>query len=252
MRGVRYWVQEGNLEPLLPEQFHAAADEEEKWRKGGVRVTTGDLGTEIKWVVKAPCAASLCKVIKSLSSANAPFILRFLALGWFEEVYREYSAVIKRLEHVLANANHHVTSHVFIRESRAESLTMPEAVKDAVRHNLIAEEFAVDCVYDENRHTFRVNRVGPKSTIARVWGPCTTSPPCESEGSYGDPVNATYDDVLRTNKPRFDHVLAALLLPDNTLHWVPYHRVVFPRLPRNGSRSVAVISQIARVDIRVL
>jgi hypothetical protein len=85
-----------------------------------------------------------------------------------------------------------------------------------------------------------------------VWGTFTSSPPCQSAGSYGNSVNATYEDVLRSDKPRYDHVLAALRLPDNALHWVLHHRVVLPRLESNGVRRVRVISQIARVDIRVL
>jgi hypothetical protein len=252
MRGQRYWIHQGSLEPLLGSALNGAEQEERFFNNGSVRLTTGDLGTEIKWVVNSPCVTSLFKAIQWLPSVKPPYILRFFAVGWFEEVYRESVAAINRIEQVLVRGDRHFTSRVFIKEAATSSVNLPDVLKEALNGQGVSEEFSVDCAYDEHSHHFKVERVGPKSAIGRVWGTFTSSHPCQSEGSYGDPVNATYEDVLKHNRPRYDHVLAALRLPDNALHWVPYHRIVLPRRNEKGEAGVAVISQIARVDIQVL
>lgn len=252
MRGQRIWVHHGMLDIVSALDSVSAQLEESFLQSGSVRLTTGQLGTEIKWVVNSPCVTSLFKAISWVGSAKAPFILRFYATGWFEEVYREPAAAVRRIEQVLARGDRHFTSRVFIKETTGDEASIPDVMKDALFGQSISTEHSIDCSYDENSNMFRVDRVGPKSAIGRVWGTYTSSHPCQSVGSYGDPVNETYQDVLKNNKPRYDHVLAALRLPDNALHWVPYHRVVYPRREGSKLNGVAVISQIARVDITVL
>jgi hypothetical protein len=239
MRGQRLWVHHGKLDPLLVQNAYSPEQEETLLQSGSVRLTTGDLGTEVKWVVNSPCVTSLFNAIQWLPTVRPPYILRFFAVGWFEEVYREAPAAVKRIEQVLARGDRHFTSRVFIKEAKELSGPIPAAMAEALQGQNISQEHSVDCSYDENSDLFRVDRVGIKSAIGRVWGTYTSSHPCQSVGSYGDPVNETYKEVLRSNKPRYDHVLAALRLPDNALHWVPYHRVVYPRLDVDGKRAVA-------------
>jgi hypothetical protein len=252
MRGQRTWVHFGILEPISTLNSDTPQEEDAFFKAGSIRLTTGDLGTEVKWVVNSPCVTSLFKAIQWIESARAPFILRFFAVGWFEEVYREPRAAIRRIEQVLARGDRHFTGRVFIKESSENAASIPDVMKDALLGQGVSPEYSVDCTLDENCNMFRVERVGPKSAIGRVWGTITSSHPCQSAGSYGDPVNETYADVLKSNRPRYDHVLAALRLPDNALHWVPYHRVVFPRRNAKGEIGVVVVSQIAKVDIQVL
>jgi hypothetical protein len=252
MRGQRYWVQQGRIEasPSLAADINAQDDQ--CYQAGKVRLTTGELGTEVKWVVNSPCVSSLFKAMQWLPSVKPPYILRFFAVGWFEEVYREANAAVGRMEQVLARGDRHFASRVFIAEVAASSPQVPPVLKEALTGRGILEDYSVECVLDENSGLFHVERVGPQSAIGRVWGTYTSSYPCQSAGSYGDPVNATYEDVLRTNRPRYDHILAALRLPDNRLHWVPYHRVVLPHTTGSNHVAVTVVSQIARVDIKVL
>ncbi len=252
MSGQRIWIHNGNVEPVTSLNTHTAEQEEQFLKVGSVRLTTGHLGTEIRWTVNSPCVTSLFKAIQWINSARGPFILRFFAIGWFEEMYREPAAAVRRIEQVLARGDRHFTSRVFIKEAERDTATMPTVMKDALLGQSFQPEYAVDCEYDEHSNLFRVERVGPKSAIGRVWGTYTSSHPCQSIGSFSDPVSACYIDVLKSNQPRYDHVLAALRLPDNALHWVPYHRVIFPKRNDNGQRGVAVIAQIARVDIQVL
>jgi hypothetical protein len=252
MQGQRYWIVKGTLEPGKLLGTTATEQENRLLQEGSVRITTGDLGTELRWIVNSPCVTSLFKAMQWLPSAKGPYILRFFAVGWFEEVYRTTSAAINRIEQVLARGDRHFTGRVFIRDGENANSIVPDVLRDALNRHAAPQEYSVDCALDENSNTFVVERVGPKSAIGRVWGTFTTSHPCQSVGSYGDPVNATYEDVLRTGKPRYDHVLAALRLPDNELHWVPYQRVVIPRKDARGHPGVTVVSQIARVDIQVL
>jgi hypothetical protein len=252
MSGQRYWITRGILEPDL-HGLHTSPDHENRqFSSGAVRLTTGDLGTEIRWVVNSPCVSSLFKAMQWLPSAKPPYVLRFFAVGWFEEVYRTPGAAIQRIDQVLARGDRHFTGRVFIKEASTSSTLLPDVLGETLKNHLAPDDYAVDCSFDEGSRMFRVERVGAKSAIGRVWGTFTTSHPCQSVGSYGDPVNATYEDVLRTGKPRYDHVLAALRLPDNELHWVPYHRVVLPRQNGAAALGVTVVSQIARVDIQVL
>ena len=90
-------------------------------------------------------------------------------------------------------------------------------------------ENSIDCVYDEQSHNFRVDRVGAQSTIAKFYGMSPVSYPYVSGSSYDDIVYEAYTHVLRSGKPRYDHVLAALRMPDNIVRWVPYQRIVVPR-----------------------
>jgi hypothetical protein len=252
MRGQRYWVNQGKIDPLPSIAADLITKEDQLYQAGSVRLTTGDLGTEVKWVVNAPCVSSLFKAMQWLPSVRPPYILRFFAIGWFEEVYREAPAAVSRIEQVLARGDRHFASRVFIAEAAVTSSQVPPVLKAALNGQGISEDYSVDCTYDEHSGLFHVDRVGEQSAIGRVWGTYTSSYPCQSAGSYGDPVNATYEDVLRHNRPRYDHILAALRLPDNRQHWVPYHRVVLPQKKGSKHQGVTVVSQIARVDIKVL
>jgi hypothetical protein len=252
MHGQRSWITQGQMEQLPSLAADHVDSEDQRFRAGHVRLTTGELGTEIKWVVNSPCVSSLFKTLQFLPSVQGPYILRFFAVGWFEEVYGDARAAAQRIEQVLTRGDRHFASRVFISEAKPTSINVPPVLKEALTGRKISADYSVDCTLDENSGAFHVDRVGRNSAIGRVWGTYTSSSPCQSGGSYGDPVNASYVDVLRHNSPRYDHVLAALRLPDNRLHWVPYHRVVLPRRNSRNQLGVTVVSQIARVEIQVL
>jgi hypothetical protein len=252
MRSQRFWVHQGQLELVTDVHLQSTDEEDNLFRSGSVRTTTGDLGTEIKWLINSPCVRSVFKVMEWIPNARPPYILRFYAMGWFEEIYHRPESAIRRLEQVLARGDRHFTSRIFIKEQSSTAPGVPEVLRDKLNGKPTASEFAVECSYDPDNHLFKVERVGAKSAIGQVWGTYTSSHPCQSAGSYGNTVNATYEDVIKTGKPRYDHVLAALRLPDNAIHWVPYHRVITPKDHASGKPGVEVVSQIARVDITVL
>ena len=86
MLGRRYWVDAGKIGNFANDDAtYSLIEERKRFDLGQVRLTTGDLGTEIKWHVQSPCHASLYAAIEWLATARAPFVLRFYVSGWFEE-----------------------------------------------------------------------------------------------------------------------------------------------------------------------
>ena len=253
MRGQVSWISAGVIElsqrsgePLT----HTAEDL--RLEAGDVRLVMGELGTELKWKVQSPCYASLFRAVQFLDEARPPFILRFHAYGWFEEVYRDRGAASRRIEEILARGDRQFFSRAFVQEVDPRLVPLSPVLRHALEKRDAQDDFSVEATLDQLTHNYVVERVGPKSAIGRVWGTITSSFPCQPISKYGDAVSEAYDRVLQSGEPHYDQVLAALRLPDNQVHWVPYHRVILPKYRERGSPAVTVVSEIARVDIKVL
>jgi hypothetical protein len=191
------------------------------------------------------------RAVSHVGNSPPPYVLRFHLIGWFEEVYWLASDVVMRLEEILARGDRYFPTRAFLKEGSLKSATVPAVIRDSLAKSLPPDEFTVECNVDGSTRSYAVSRVGPKSAIGRVWGTLTSSYPCQPTSRYGDAVSVAYEEVLSSGLPRYDQVLAALRMPDNQIHWVPYHRVIFPK--RNSRQpSVAVLSQIAKVDIQVI
>ncbi len=199
----------------------------------------------------SPCIASLFVAKEWLRSCNTPCVLRFYASGWFEEFHEDSARACLRIEDTIMRGDRHVSSKIFIQEVKpnsnnltpllAESLNNPEAVKD----------FAVECVLEENTGEFLVETVGPRSAVAKIYGTFLHSYACQSASSYSQTVSEAYSEVVASGRPRYDHVLAAMRMPNNEVFWVPYRRMVLPRhdIVKPGVR---VISEITPVDIQLI
>ncbi len=227
-------------------------DERLKLESGQVRVTTGDHGTEIKWTVLSPCLSSLFVVNEWLSTAIAPFVLRFYVSGWFEEFYETYNEVSRRVDEIIARGDRHLTKRTYVQEVETNAVTLTPLLKDCLLSTVPPEDYAVECSFEEASQQFVVDRVGAKSPISKFYGTYLSSFPCQPIGSYNDTVNEAYKYVINTGKPRTDHILAAFRLPDNQVHWVPYQRLILPKRGSPGSHSVAVISEISRISFNVI
>ncbi len=253
MRGQISWIRAGVLDRAPKKEDTPSPTLEEKcFDSGDVRIVTGELGTEIKWKVQTPCFSSLLRAVHFLQDAKPPFILRFHAFGWFEEVYRETWTAIKRIEEILARGDRHFFSRAFVQEADPHSMCLSPVLRHALEKNEAEDDYVVEVALDEVTHQYVVDKVGSKSAIGRVWGTITSSFPCQPTSKYGDAVSEAYDRVLKTGKPHYDQVLAALRLPDNQVHWVPYHRVVLPRYREDGTPAVAIVSEFVPVEIKVL
>ena len=253
MRGQISWIRAGVLDNTpRPDVAPSSAMEERCFESGDVRIVTGELGTEIKWKVQTPCFSSLLRAVHFLQDARPPFILRFHAFGWFEEVYGETWTAIKRIEEILARGDRQFFSRAFVQEADPHSAPLSPAMRHALENQEADDDYAVEVALDETTHQYVVDKVGAKSAIGRIWGTITSSFPCQPTSKYGDAVSEAYDRVLKTGMPHYDQVLAALRLPDNQVHWVPYHRVVLPRYRADGVPAVAIVSEFVRVEIKVL
>jgi hypothetical protein len=253
MQGRRYWIENGNLTVAPKAGPSGAADEDLRLQRDGVvRVTTGDIGTEIKWSVFSPCFSSLYAAINWLPTAHAPFVLRYYLSGWFEEVHQEVSDAIRRLEEILAKSEIHIAQRTFVKQVEPSGAKTPSLLLESFLRAKPVEEFAVECIHDAHSNQYRVERVGPKSVMARIYGTVPASYPCKNGNSYDRTVSEAYNDVIVTGRPRYDHVLASLYTPDNTQHWLPYHRVIFPMQRRRGVDGVLVMTEVAEVGIRLI
>ena len=253
MQGQRYWVESGKIGAAFNDAaVNSVVEEKKKFENGLVRLTTGNLGTEIKWHVQSPCYASLFSTLEWLKAAKLPIILRFYASGWFEEFHRTPESAVQRLEDVISRGDRHFTTKTMVKQFELNEKPLPSLLTECINTPSTASEYAVECSFQDNTEQFTVQKIGSKSVINQVWGPFPSSFPCQTTGQYGQVVSEAYGEVLNTGRPRYDHVLAAMRMPDNVLFWVPYHRLVLPKNNLNGNPSVLVISELNQVDITLI
>ena len=249
----RYWVEYGVLRSATANVKAVGPDDEvEHFRKGHVRLTTGELGSEIKWTVISPSTSSLFAVCDWVKTATGPFVLRFFASGWFEEFHGTAEDASVRINEVIARGDRHFTCRTMVKEFEMDSALISPFLRSCISGETKAEDYAVECVFEDTSQQFHVESVGPKSAIGKVYGTFLSSFPCKSSGSYSDIVSRAYNSVLKSGKPRFDHVLAAMRLPDDKIFWVPYHRLLLPNLNLRQKPSIYVISEISGVDIQLI
>ena len=98
---------------------------------------------------------------------------------------------------------------------------------------------SIDCAYDPSSQRYRVTRVGPQSTIAKLWGLNPVSYPCLIGHSYDEAVSRAYPQVTRSGEPHYDHIYAAMASARGDVVWVPYQRVVLPLAQGRRARGVA-------------
>lgn len=253
MSGQQVWIRAGDICPRLDNaSAPCAADEAGQLAEGQVRLTITTSGTEVKWSVDTPCVASRFRAMYCLDASCGPFVLRFHALGWFEEIFETVADTVARMEAILARGDRYFASRAFVKESEFSDSHMPQVLRESLERQNPPDDYCVDCAFDEVSSNYIVDRIGSKSAIGRVWGTFTSSFPCQAKSRYGDAVSAAYKKVLDDGQPRYDQVLAAMRLPDNQVHWVPYHRVIFPSLRRQGLPAVTIVSEIAKVEISVI
>lgn len=253
MNGQRFWIAGGRKLP--DSSIENVLDEVESERfnhDGAVRVTTGPLGTEIKWSVFSPCFASLYYILEWLPSARKPIVLRFYLSGWFEEVCTSVAQATNRIEQILSKSELHLTKRTFVEEFDPKGRMLSPMLQRTWHDHTVYPENSIDFIYDERSHNFQVDRVGSQSTMARLFGMSPNSYPYVRGGSYDDIVYEAYTHVLRSGKPRYDHVLAALRMPDNVVRWLPYQRLIVPNQSDAAVPRVSVITEIADVDIRLI
>jgi hypothetical protein len=251
MLGQRYWVEDGKFGAAeTGANTNSSLDERAKLCMGHVRLTTGNLGTEIKWQVLSPCNASLFATEIWLRGVVGRVVLRFFCAGWFEEFFETSLGAKRRVEEIIARSDRHIFHQTMIKEFALKRAPLSSLHNGCIAGHANSEDYAIECVYEDTSQKFHVEKVGPKSVIGRVYGPYLSSFACRSTGAYSETVSFAYGDVLTSGKPRYDHILSAMKMPDDEVYWVPYSRLLMPKNRPGKSPSVLVISEIGRVDIR--
>lgn len=246
------WVKSGRwcLTDVCP---GAGEDENDPLlRQGMVKITEDDRGTTIRWAMFSSNWASLYFVAEWLSGRAGPFHLQFYSAGWFNERHDDCWTAADRLQQLIPKSDVHLSRSVYIDGGLPAREGMPVLLQQALCDGIVSEDHSIDCAYDPSARRFRVARIGPKSTIARLWGLSPGCYPCRAGHAYDKAVSLAYPEVMRSGQPHYDHVYAALASSRGEMVWVPYQRVVLP-LARSGNRTaVRIITEVARVDISPL
>lgn len=253
MTGQVIWIAHGKPLPVVDKDFTAGASEDHalQW-EGMIKLVFAPSGTEIKWSVFAANWASLFHVLDWIDTYPAPFKLKYFLVGWFEEVIETAEDARARIETILAKSDIHLTQRTFVREADPNRKDIPPLLKAALQDRTVLPDYSIDCVLDELHGSFRVGRIGSETPIAKVYGFHPVSYPCINGLSYDHLVSRAYGRVVETGEPHYDHVIAAMTTPDGSVVWFPYQRVVLPHYLPDGRKGVSVVSQVARVDIRLV
>ncbi len=245
------WIYRGELLEERP-SLHMDQEDLLLHKEGLVRLESSPAGTEVRWSVMSPSFASLFHVACCIADLQGPYMLRYFLAGWFEESFENSSEAAERIHEIVAKSDIHLIRRAFVREFNPTEKHLPPLLKDTWIDGAAEAEHSVDCVYEESSGRFRVDWIGPKSTIARLWGMTPVSYPCQPGGSYDRIVSAAYVDVLKAGRPRYDHVYAAMVTPKSDVVWIPYHRVIVPKRVAGSLRGVSIVSEIAKVDIQIV
>jgi hypothetical protein len=217
-----------------------------------VKITHGLDGTEIKWSVFSANWASLYFVLEWIETYPGPFTLKYYLLGWFEEIIETANEARERIETIIAKSDIHLTQRTFIRDADPGRKDIAPLLRNALVDKIALPDHSIDCIYDEEQNRYRVERIGSETPIAKVFGFHPVSYPCINGLSYDQMVSEAYGKAIASGKPHYDHVIAAMTTPHGSVVWFPYQRVILPRRWPDGRTGVSVVSQVARVDIRII
>jgi hypothetical protein len=218
-----------------------------------VKVEVGPTGTTLKWVMFAANWTSLYFAISWIRPFAGPYTLSFFNSGWFEEQYDRLSEAEERIEHLIPKSDIRFSTRTYTRAFDPGSQSLPSQLKHMWSTGSVDESNAVHCAIDTERRLTHVEHVGPNSALAKVWGISPVSFPCLSGHSYDRIVSESYYEVVRTGRPTYNHVLAAMVHPGGEVRWFGYHRIVFPNTKRSGNfPRVTVACEVAKVDIPIL
>lgn len=247
------WIRNGELTHILPDTL-GTSDSEMGFlaRRGIVKVTENAEGTEFKWVLFSANWSSLLFLEESIHLFTAPYKFSYFVSGWSSEVIDNPQNARTRLSQLLAKSDVHISQHTIVKKIDPSKTIVPHVLRNSISDMTVIPELSVDCVFDEDTHQFHVQRVGSQSGIAKIYGMSPVSNPCLTGNSYDEVVSAAYPMVMNDDKPHYDHVLAAMNLPDKSVSWVPYQRVILPHRFPDGRKGVSVITEQVGVDIKIV
>lgn len=253
MAEVVQWIKDGRIKQLPTNNGPGSPDERALLhREGYVKLLENESGTIIRWAMFSSNWASLYFAMEWVHGALGHYQLQYYSAGWFTERFEQAWEASDRIHQLIHKSDVHLSQTVYIQEANESGDEVPLLLKQALRENAMDEEHSIDCLYDSNSQKFQVSRVGPKSTIAQVYGLSPVSYPCLTGHSFDHAVSRIYPDVIRTGAPHYDHIYAAMSSPTGDVYWIPYQRVVLPLKMGRNKRGVRVVTELTKVDISVL
>ncbi len=254
MEKLEFWIANGRIaarpdgpgEAGLPERVLLD-------RHNLVKVTLDDGGVTVKWHAAAANWSSLHFVKGWIGTCAGPYTLHYYMSGWFTETPGDAGSARDRIDIIMSKSDVHLSSRVYVKEFDPTAHDLPESLRACLVTGTAPAEISIDCSIDDATGRVKVERIGSHSPIAKLWGMSPVSTPCLSGTSYDTVVSRAYADVLRTGKPHYDHIYAAMMGPDGEVAWIPYQRIVM-RHPASRSRHrlVSVVSEIRPVEIAVV
>ena len=249
-----YWVLDGRIVTgaAAAEGVSPVEERDLLQRTGFVKITEGEQGTAIRWSMFSRNWASLYFAAEWLQGSFGPYQLQYYSAGWFNERHEQPWSAADRIHHLIHKSDVHLSQTVYIHKVPEPRRDMPPVLHRALCDNAASEDVSIDCAYDPSSQRFRVARVGPQSTIAKLWGLNPVSYPCLIGHSYDEAVSRAYPQVARSGEPHYDHIYAAMASARGDVVWVPYQRVVLPLIQGRGRKGVRVVTELAEVDISPL
>jgi hypothetical protein len=254
MEAQEYWIDKGQIvERSMSASGAAASGKSLLFQKEFVKIECNANGTVIKWVMFGANWTSLYFCKELLSAHIAPFTLSFFNSGWFSEVFDNLVDAGIRIDQLIAKSDVRFSAHTFTRPFNPVEYKLSATLKEAWTNGGVDESTAVHCTIDMDRELTRFEHIGANSALAKIWGISPVSFPSRSGHSYDRVVSKSYYEVVKTGRPLYDHVLAAMVNPSGEVKWYGYHRLIFPcRKPRGTLAHVSVACEVAEIDIPLL
>jgi hypothetical protein len=255
MNKLEFWIENGCL-VSHPETTEADGNGQGRSLQNlgrFVKVETSEAGTTIKWLMSAGNWASLFFVQDWLRSLPPPYSLRFFNAGWFRETYSSPSEASARIGQLIGKADVRFSSRAFTRSFVPDVSKLPPRLRQSWEAGSAPPDATVVCSIDPVTGISQVESVGHASAIASIWGVSPVTYPCLTGHSYDRVVSNAYHEVLKTRRPNFSHVIAAMTQPDGEVQWYGYQRLVFPgHVNDMGHPTVNVVGHVSQVEIPLL
>jgi hypothetical protein len=250
---LELWIEKGRLVQKPPSEGGQAIPERVLFeRMQLVRMNVDKSGVTLRWHMLAANWSSLYFAKELIATFPGPYRFEYYVAGWFSETLQHPADAVDRLDELIHKSDVHLSSSVYIRDGDVGREDMPRLLRSALRANYAQEDDSIDCIMDPASGRYRVQRVGSRSTIARLWGMSPISYPCLTGHTYDQVVSKIYPEVSRSGEPHYDHICAAMTTATGETMWIPYQRVVLPLRDTRAKKAVRIVTELAKVDVSPL
>ena len=242
---------------------------------GMANIITHPYRIRVRWSVRHVDTESLAAVVEFLDALEAPprIVLEYYFGGWERKIFNDKVLAIEWLENAMRYRHALPMIKPYVRMMSVDD-------RDAALPTMRAA-FAA---WDRSRGQFSLSRENALSPLNRRF---LVSGPRESDGglvyrymgaqapltrfkgaewasrvmgklngkgvineSHCDLITGPYDEVLRSNQPRFDHVRACITRDDKIPEWVTYQRLLLPAESDSGAPLVlCLVIKTSRINI---